>query len=535
MWTTLRMLAGLVVMVTFASRAAAAGGTASDNGGNVFVTYAPTHWSDGTPEVDFNLRTAPDGLRRDLLRYSGWWVRPADTSAEARLGNPADESYDANGNAVFFWNCQTGTTCVTSELGRVIDAFGPNGAGTFVSELRILNSSSESSTIDVFHFLDPTLFGSAGEAAFVQRAHVIDFDSLPFERRLRYRASGYPVSRCSGDASSTQILPQLNDSAPTTLTQTPANSGVSSSQGVHCAMQWHLTIGPGKTELLRISVTHGIPDIFIKGDFNLDNQPDIYFEEASTLTRRVWPMKGHTRFQNPVDFDLVVPPDFTVVGVGDFDRDYRSDLLLRRTTTPHDLIMTFGQGTGFLPGYTSSGVPARGPEWELAATGDFDRNGHTDILWRNTTTQALEISIMDGVWQTAVTSPTPNHAVDANWKVVMAADWDRDNDLDLLWYNATSGKIVFWWLDSNYQRVQGGFADPPNAGDANWSVVAASDFGPGPAGTLPTAFATPDILWRNATSSRLVVWFMDALGRRTSGLFTSPDVETPNYRVVGPR
>lgn len=500
----------------------------------MFVTYSGTHWSDGTPDIDFSLPTAPEGLRRDLLRYSGWWVRPAGATAETRLGNPADESYDTNGNAVFFWNCENGTTCVTTEVGRVIDASGPTGAGTFVSELRVLNSSSTSSTIDVFHFLDPTLFGSAGESAFVQRAHVIDFDSLPFERRLRYRASGFPTSTCSGDASSNQILPQLDDGAPTNFTQMASNSGVSSSQGVQCAMQWHLTIAAGASVLLRISVTHGIPDILIKGDFNLDNQPDIYFEDPATEVRRVWPMKGPIRFQNPVDFNLI-PAGVTVVGVGDFNQDYRSDLLMRRTTTPYDLVMVMGRGTGFDSGYVFSGVPSRGPEWEVAATGDFDRNGHTDILWRNTTTQALEISIMDGVWQTAVASPTPNRAVDANWKVVMAADWDRDNDLDLLWYNATSGKIVFWWLDPSYQRVQGSFADPPNAGDANWSVVGASDFGPGPQVTLPTAFATPDILWRNATSSRLVVWFMDALGRRTSGLFTSPDAEAPNYRVVGPR
>ncbi len=530
----MRALTGLALALTIAPSAVAVGGTASDNGGNVFVTYGSTHWSDGTPDIDFSLPTAPDGLRRDLLRYSGWWLRPAGAAAETRLGNPADESYDANGNAVFFWNCQTGTTCVTTEVGRVIDAVGPTGAGTFVSELRVLNSSSTSSTIDVFHLLDPTLFGAASESAFVQRAHVIDFDSVPFERRLRYRASGTPISTCSGDASSNQILQRLNDGAPTTFTQLPANSGIASAQGVQCAMQWHLTIGPGATALVRISVTHGIPDILIKGDFNLDNQPDIYFEESSTLIQRVWPMKGHARFQNPVDFNLGLP-GFAVVGVGDFNQDYRSDLLVRRTTTPYDLGVSFGDGAGFQPGGMPSGLPLRGPEWDVAATGDFDRNGHTDILWRNTTTQRLEISLLQETSQVAVASPSPNSAVDANWKVVMAADWDRDNDLDLLWYNATSGKIVFWWLDANYQRVLGNFADPPNAGDANWSVVGASDFGPGPLATLPRAFATPDILWRNATSSRLVVWFMDSQGRRTAGLFTSPDSETPNYRVVGPR
>jgi len=325
---------------------------------------------------------------------------------------------------------------------------------------------------------------------------------------------------------------RLNDGATTNLTQD--TFGSSSTLGMNCAMQWHLTLQPGESRVLRVNVSTGIDDAVVKGDFNLDNNPDVYFEDAATQDLRAWELKGATRWPGGATA-LPVLGGFHVVGLGDFNNDYASDLVLRRIAQPYELRVRYGDGVSFGPPTVLS-VPIRAPEWELAATGDFNRDGHSDLLWRNTVTQLLEISIMSGFAQIGLATPSPDHAVAANWKVVAASDFDRDGDLDLLWYNVSSGKIVFWWLDAAYQRVLGSFAEPPNAGDANWSVVASTDFGRGPLVTLPTAFGIPDILWRNATSTRLVVWHMNAAGQRTSGLFTTPSMEEhAGWQVVGPR
>lgn len=105
--------------------------------------------------------------------------------------------------------------------------------------------------------------------------------------------------------------------------------------------------------------------------------------------------------------------------------------------------------------------------------------------------------------------------------------------VDLLWYNGDSGKIVFWFLDGAAQRTAGQFASPASAGDANWKVVASADYGPGPGGLA----GTHDIAWRNATSGKLVIWYMDGAGSRTAGQFTTPDAPADplNWTVVGPR
>ena len=71
-------------------------------------------------------------------------------------------------------------------------------------------------------------------------------------------------------------------------------------------------------------------------------------------------------------------------------------------------------------------------------------------------------------------------------------------------------------------------------------MVAAGDYGPTP-GLLGGSDGRPDIVWRNETSGKLVVWFMDGGSSpptRLSGGFTTPDSPQPDplgWNVVGPR
>jgi len=117
---------------------------------------------------------------------------------------------------------------------------------------------------------------------------------------------------------------------------------------------------------------------------------------------------------------------------------------------------------------------------------------------------------------------------------VAALDYDADANRDFLWYNWSSGKIVQWLMNAALQRVTGRFTTPANAGDANWKVLASADYGVGAGGVA----GTNDVVWRNATSGRVVVWHLDLAGNRTTGLFTSPDAPSPDpagWTIVGPR
>jgi hypothetical protein len=224
--------------------------------------------------------------------------------------------------------------------------------------------------------------------------------------------------------------------------------------------------------------------------------------------------------------------DWVIGGTDDFDADRDNDLLF------------WNQATGavdfwLMSGTTRVGAPvalagALAPPWKPSATADFDHDGRPDLVYRNYGTQKIEIWTMTGTSHTGTLVPTPDQAVNFNWEIVGAQDWSGDGHTDFLWYNPTSGKIVLWFMDANVVRQAGLFTNPANPGNNNWKVLAMGDYGIGGAG-LP---GTVDIVWRNQTSGKFVVWYMDRAGNRTEGVFTSPDAPSPNatdWTIVGPR
>ncbi len=188
-------------------------------------------------------------------------------------------------------------------------------------------------------------------------------------------------------------------------------------------------------------------------------------------------------------------------------------------------------GTTWIDYSPVAGAPTLPLNWKLSATGDFDADGRADILWRNTTSQKLVVWTMNGAAKVGSIIPSPDQAVDANWEVAGAADFNGDGNRDLLWYNQTSGRIVLWFMNASVVRITGQFTNPSSVGNNNWRTVAVGDYGKGPGGV----YDTNDIVWQNDTSKRVVVWFMDKAGNRTGGTFTTPDTLPGSYDVVGPR
>lgn len=182
--------------------------------------------------------------------------------------------------------------------------------------------------------------------------------------------------------------------------------------------------------------------------------------------------------------------------------------------------------------YPLSGAAPLPVNWSLVSTADFSHDGKADLVWEDATTGQLVVWTMGGPAKTGEIVPTPDAAADANWAVVAALDFDYDANTDLLWYNAVTGKLVMWFMDADVVRITGTFTTPDSAGGANWKVVAAGDYGLGLGGVLNSN----DVVWRNDTSGKLVVWHMYK-DQRTAGVFFTPDVPTPalDWTVAGPR
>ncbi len=275
--------------------------------------------------------------------------------------------------------------------------------------------------------------------------------------------------------------------------------------------------------------------LHVKGDLNDDLDTDLLLRSLSQPVNRVWTLDGDANRLAEVD---LVPDqssvDWELVGADDFNADLHSDLVFRnRTTGAVEFWMMTGTTRQGAPVALGAPPPAPALDWKLAATGDFDHDGKPDLLWRNSVNQQLQVWTMNGVNQTGTTVPVPSSAAAWNWEVVAALDLDLDGNTDLLWYNTTSGRIVRWLMDAQVHRLVGEFTNPMQAGNNNWKVLAGGDYGPGPGG-LPGA---RDLVWRNASSGNYVIWHMDTRGNRTSGRFTNPasPANPLNWTIAGPR
>jgi hypothetical protein len=245
------------------------------------------------------------------------------------------------------------------------------------------------------------------------------------------------------------------------------------------------------------------------GDFNGDGKSDILWQHADgSLT--AWLMNDSTIVSDgPLKSQgQIVAPNssWSVAGTGDFDGDARDDILWRKTDG--SLVEWLMNGTTIsstqTPTFQGKAI-SPDASWNVAAMGDFDGDGHQDIMWRNTSSNALQDWSMNGGTVTSSQAPTFQGSVvtpDSSWSIVAAGDFNRDDKTDLLWRQAGTGPLQEWQMNgsqitsSQIVKFQGSQVTP----DASWSVVEIGDF---------NGDGKSDVLWRQSGTGALSEWLMD--------------------------
>jgi outer membrane protein assembly factor BamB len=148
------------------------------------------------------------------------------------------------------------------------------------------------------------------------------------------------------------------------------------------------------------------------GDFNADGKTDIAWRRASDGRVAFWLMDGLvpvTGAQSP----WTVASPWDVKGAGDLDGDGKDDLLLRNGATGRVAAWFMDGASPANGGHVTKWIPPVG--LNLAATGDYDGNGTSDILWRDPSTGAVSFWLMNGL--TPVTGAKSPHTAVSPWEV----------------------------------------------------------------------------------------------------------------------
>ena len=174
---------------------------------------------------------------------------------------------------------------------------------------------------------------------------------------------------------------------------------------------------------------------------------EILWRNTSTGANVVWYMNGTAVAGIDMLPDVDPASGWTIVGRGDFNSDGKSDILWRNTSMGYNAVW-------YMEGATVTGAdmlpyvdPASG--CSIAGVGDFNGDGKPDILWRNSSTGANIVWYMDGV--TVTGSPFLPPEPDQTWTIAGVGDLNNDANPDVLWRNIgpgpNAGQNRVWYMN----------------------------------------------------------------------------------------
>jgi hypothetical protein len=190
----------------------------------------------------------------------------------------------------------------------------------------------------------------------------------------------------------------------------------------------------------------------------------------------------------------------------DFNGDGASDVLWRNTRTGANAIWTSAN-----IGALQSMAGVADLYWEIVGAGDFNGDGKSDVLWRNKRTGA------NAIWYSgnAALSQALRSVADPAWKIVGCGDFDGDGGADVLWRNDRTGANIVW-KSGNHATVLA----MTRVTKLAWEIVGTGDF---------NGDGKSDVLWRNGSTGANTIW----KSANSAMPLSMKSVTDPDWKIVG--
>ena len=260
-----------------------------------------------------------------------------------------------------------------------------------------------------------------------------------------------------------------------------------------------------------------------RGDFNLDEQADIVFQDRDGALA-AWQMNGLNMVAaGSLEPGNVGDINYRIVASADFDRDGQEDLVFQHTDGTLAIWYMDGvrlASTALLE--PNNGVsPPDGPFWRAVAAVDLNGDRKPDLIFQ-AADGTTDIWFMDGIRRARQASLNPNGG-GASWRIVGFGDFNGDTKLDFV-FQHSDGSLAVWYLDG-IEAITGVTVNPGNPGDANLRVVSTAD---------RNGDGKPDLLFQHAADGTLRLWLMDGINLRSVESL-NPSTAGGTWKVVAPK
>jgi hypothetical protein len=262
------------------------------------------------------------------------------------------------------------------------------------------------------------------------------------------------------------------------------------------------------------------------GQFTSDTDrfADVLLQNTATGALEVITGINTATGTNTVTAFTVQPADATwkAITAGDFNGDGASDVLLQQGPGgPAEILFLntkANEGTGKVD--SVSAVTTPGANWNAISSGDFNADGNSDILWQNSTTGVLDVSLMNGAAGTPTGVTYTTFVPSTNFSAVGTGDFNGDGKSDILLRDNTTGNGVVLFMNGTTETGSPLTVTGPGPG---FTLLGAEDVN-------KDGFS--DLLWQNTVTGQVVTQQMTTGGALLGGLTSLGTPSAGTFHLV---
>ena len=246
-----------------------------------------------------------------------------------------------------------------------------------------------------------------------------------------------------------------------------------------------------------------------QGDFDGDGIRDFVWQNSSTGQISIMLMSGPATVKSGAVIYTEANTNWKIAATGDINGDGKTDLIWWNKQTGQVSVMLLNGTTVISVGliYTEPDTT-----WKIVAAADFNGNGTAELLWWNSATGQVAIGQTNGTSASTVNLIWTESNTD--WRIAGAGDLDGDGKADIIWHNRTTGQV--YGMQTNGSSVTNGAMMYTEA-NVQWEIVSVGNF---------NSDTKADLLWWNQLTGQVYIMPMNGLALAQGGALFSTGLDT---------